>query len=90
MTIERSERPTLVGIKLEFFKPFAGTNAAKFDLTPTAGGTKVTWGMDGNYVFITKAFSLVMSMDKMIGNDFETGLAAMKAAAEADAQAAAH
>jgi len=89
MTIERSERPTLVRIKLEFFKPFAGTNAAKFDLTPTPGGTKVTWGMDGNYVFITKAFSLVMSMDKMIGNDFEAGLSAMKAAAESNAQATA-
>ena len=47
--------------------------------------------MDGRYNFATKAISLVMDMDKMIGNDFEAGLAALKAQAEArTATAAAH
>ena len=82
MTIERSERPSLVEIKLEFFKPFKGTNKATFTFTPVAGGTKVIWVMDGRYNFISKGVSLVMDMDKMIGTDFEAGLAALKAQAE--------
>lgn len=82
MTIERSERPSLVEIKLEFFKPFKGTNTARFTFEPAAGGTKVTWAMDGRYNFISKGVSLVMDMDKMIGTDFEAGLAALKAQAE--------
>jgi hypothetical protein len=89
MTIERSERPSLVQIKLEFFKPFEGTNTATFTFTPDAGGTKVNWVMDGRYNFITKGVSMVMDMDKMIGNDFEAGLAALKAESEAAPQTAA-
>jgi hypothetical protein len=87
MTIERSDRPSLVGIKLEFFKPFSGTNTATFAFAPVPEGTKVTWTMDGKYNFITKTMSLVMNMDKMIGNDFEAGLAALKAESEAAAKA---
>jgi uncharacterized protein YndB with AHSA1/START domain len=85
MTVERSERPSLVGIKLEFFKPFEGTNAVTFTFAPAPGGTKVSWGMDGRYNFVTKGMSMVMDMDKMIGTDFEAGLAALKAQAEAEA-----
>ena len=92
MTIERSDRPSLIRIKLEFFKPFAGTNTATFTFTPDAQGTKVNWVMDGRYNFISKGVSMVMDMDRMIGNDFEAGLAALKAQAEAAprATAAAH
>lgn len=86
MTIERSERPSQIDIKLEFFKPFAGTNTATFKFNPEAGGTKVVWAMEGDYNFITKGLSLVMNMDKMIGNDFEAGLAALKAESEAAAK----
>jgi hypothetical protein len=92
MTIERSERPSVVDIKLEFFKPFEGTNAATFTFTPAPGGTRVTWAMDGRKNFVTKGVCLFMDMDKMIGTDFAAGLAALKAQAEADqgAAAAAH
>ena len=82
MTIERSERPSHVAIRLEFIKPFAGTNTATFNFAPASGGTKVTWAMDGHYNFITKGIGVFVSMDKMIGNDFEAGLSAMKTAAE--------
>ena len=88
MTIERSEPPSLVIIKLEFFKPFAGTNMTTFRFTPAPEGTRVNWVMDGRYNFITKGVCLFMDMDKMIGNDFEAGLAALKAEAEAAAAAA--
>jgi uncharacterized protein YndB with AHSA1/START domain len=89
MTIERGERPSLIEIKLEFFKPFRGTNKATFTFTPADQGTKVLWVMDGRYNFVSKGMAMVMDMDKMIGNDFEAGLAAMKANAERGAAAGA-
>jgi hypothetical protein len=81
MTIEEST-PTKIGIKLEFLKPFEATNRATFSFIPTGSGTKVTWAMDGKNNFMSKAFHLVMDMDKLVGGDFERGLAAMKANAE--------
>ena len=82
MTIERSVEPSLVAIKLEFLKPFAATNAATFTFTPGPAGTKVTWAMDGRNNFVAKAVHLVMDMNKMVGGDFERGLAALKTVAE--------
>jgi hypothetical protein len=82
MTIVQSEAAK-IAIKLEFLKPFQATNIATFTFTKTPEGTKTTWAMDGNNNFISKAFHLVMDMDKMIGPDFERGLAGMKTAAEA-------
>jgi Polyketide cyclase / dehydrase and lipid transport len=82
MTIEQSE-PGKIAIKLEFLKPFAATNSATFTFAKTPEGNKTTWAMDGNNNFISKAFHLVMDMDKMIGPDFERGLAGIKTAAEA-------
>jgi uncharacterized protein YndB with AHSA1/START domain len=93
MTIDESETPSRVSIKLEFLKPFAATNTATFSFAPAPEGTKVTWAMDGHNGFVAKAFALFMNMDKMVGGDFERGLAGLKIAAEsasaAKAQAAA-
>lgn len=88
MTIEKSEKPSQIVIKLEFLKPFAATNAATFMFAAVPGGTKVTWAMDGHNNFISKAFQMFMDMDGMIGADFERGLAAMNTAS-ASAPAAA-
>jgi Polyketide cyclase / dehydrase and lipid transport len=88
MTIEKSEKPSLVRIKLEFLKPWEATSATTFTFVPAPQGSKVTWAMDGENNFMAKAASLFMDMDKMIGADFERGLAAMKTAAEAASKAA--
>jgi uncharacterized protein YndB with AHSA1/START domain len=82
MTIEKSDKPSLVSIKLEFLKPFAATNTATFTFAPAPDGTKTTWAMDGQNNFMAKAASLFMDFDKMVGGDFERGLAALKTAAE--------
>jgi hypothetical protein len=86
MTIMDSKPGEFVSIKLEFIRPFAGTNQVRFQLAPSGTGTRVSWLMDGQLNFITKAFSLFMSMDKMCGKDFEDGLANLNAAAQADTQ----
>jgi hypothetical protein len=83
MTIVDSRPGELVRIKLEFLKPFAATNQADFTFKGDAAQTTVTWSMSGKKNFIQKAFCLFMDMDKMVGADFEKGLAQMKTAAEA-------
>ena len=88
MTIEKSEPPARVIVKLEFIKPFAATNTVTFNFSDTAAGTQVTWAMDGRNTFMGKAFSLLMNMDKMVGGDFERGLAGLKGVAEAAAKSA--
>jgi hypothetical protein len=73
----------LVRIKLEFLKPIAAVNTTEFSFAPHGGdSTSVTWSMEGTNNFMSKAFCLFMNMDKMVGGDFEKGLAQMKAVAE--------
>jgi uncharacterized protein YndB with AHSA1/START domain len=86
MTITESRPGELVRIKLEFFKPFAATNTAEFTFKPESGGTAVTWSMTGRNHFMAKAISLFMNMDKMVGGQFEQGLAQMKSVVETPAK----
>ena len=83
LTIEESKPGELVRMKLEFSRPFKATNEVNFKLEPSEGGTRVSWIMDGKNNFMTKAMSLVMNMDKMVGKEFEQGLANLNAAAQA-------
>ena len=83
MTIVESRPSDLIQVKLEFVKPFAGTSVAEFSFKPEGDRTLVTWSMTGDKNFIAKAIHLVMSMDRMIGDQFDKGLAAMKTVAEA-------
>ena len=77
-------RPTdLLRIKLEFLKPFAATNTATFTFKPQDNQTAVTWSMEGRNNYFAKAINLCMNMDKMVGGQFEKGLADMKAVVEA-------
>ncbi len=83
MTLLESRPNDLISIKLEFRKPFKATNTAEFSFKPDGNQTRVTWSMSGRKNFIVKAFSLFMSMDKMVGAQFEQGLANMKSVVEA-------
>lgn len=74
MTITESTPGAKVTLKLEFIKPFAATNMTTFTFAPEGEGTKVTWAMDGDNNFMSKAMQMFMSMDKMVGPDFERGL----------------
>ena len=86
MTIVDSRPSDLIRVKLEFFKPMAGTSTAEFTFKPEGDQTAVTWSMVGQNNFIGKAMCLVVNMDRMIGGQFEKGLAQMKAAAETAAK----
>jgi hypothetical protein len=82
MTITESRPSDLIRINLEFLRPFKANNAVEFSFKPDGNRTAVTWTMTGTKNFIFKAFGLFMSMDKMVGGDFEKGLASMKAVVE--------
>jgi uncharacterized protein YndB with AHSA1/START domain len=82
MEILKTAPASKVDIKLDFIKPFEGHNIAEFTLTPQGENTQVLWVMHGPAPFITKLMGVFVSMDTMIGKDFEAGLANMKAVAE--------
>lgn len=82
MEIVESAPPGKLVIKLDFIDPFEANNIAEFTLTPTPTGTEVVWAMHGPSPYVSKLMDTLMSMDKMIGKDFESGLAKMKRAAE--------
>lgn len=82
MTIVDSKPGELVTMKLDFTRPFKATNEVNFKLEPSGGGTQLSWIMDGKHNFMSKAISLVMDMDKMVGKDFEKGLAKLNTVAQ--------
>jgi len=85
MTITDSKPNERVVLDLNFIKPFKSSNVTDFALAPAERGTQVTWTMNGTNTTATKAFSLFMNMDKLVGGDFVRGLANLKAVSEADA-----
>jgi len=71
-----------IDIEMALLKPFRNTQQVEFVLTPVGAGTDVNWRMSGHHEVMMRLFSKVMSMDKLIGKDFEKGLARLKDAAE--------
>lgn len=77
--------PSRVAIQLDFTAPFTAHNLAEFTLAPSGDSTTVTWAMTGARPFVAKLMSLFFDFDQLIGKDFETGLANLKAVAEGKA-----
>jgi carbon monoxide dehydrogenase subunit G len=82
MEITDASAPSKVTIKLDFLKPMEGHDTAEFTLAPEGDSTNVTWAMRGPAPFISKVMQVFISMDSMLGKEFDTGLANMKSAAE--------
>jgi uncharacterized protein YndB with AHSA1/START domain len=82
MEITDAQPPSKVTINLDFEKPFAGHNTVVFTIEPKGDAVNVTWAMTGRSVYIARVIGIFISMDKMIGTDFEAGLASLKAVAE--------
>ncbi len=83
MTVTDSKPTELVRFRLDFLKPFKGTNTAEFTFRPEGNGTNVRWSMKGTNNFVGKAMSLVMNCEKMVGPQFEKGLEQLKSVSEA-------
>jgi Polyketide cyclase / dehydrase and lipid transport len=78
----KAAAPDKVSIQLDFLEPFEAHNTADFLLAPKDGGTEVRWVMSGPAPFVTKLMGVFVSMDSMVGKDFEKGLAQLKAVVE--------
>lgn len=78
MEILDAQAPSKIVIKLDFFAPFEGHNTAEFTMLPQGDGTNVTWSMHGPSPFIGKIMHVFINMDRMVGKDFEAGLANLK------------
>ncbi len=82
MEIVESVASSKVGIQLDFIKPFESNNRTEFTLTPQGDATQVDWVMSGPTPYVSKLMQVFVSMDTLIGKDFEAGLANLKALAE--------
>jgi uncharacterized protein YndB with AHSA1/START domain len=82
MEILEATAPQKIVIKLDFFKPFEGHNTAEFTMLPQGDGTHVTWLMHGPANFMSRLIQVFMNLDRMIGRDFEAGLANLKTITE--------
>ena len=82
MEITHASSPSKLVIKLDFTRPFTAHNTAEFTIEPEGDGSRVTWAMFGPSPFMSKLMGVVMNFDQMIGKDFDTGLAKLKALAE--------
>ncbi len=82
MEIAEATAPSKVDIDLHFLKPLKSDNKAEFTLVPKGDLTTVTWTMRGPNFYLGKVMGVFVNMDQMIGRDFETGLANLKAIAE--------
>jgi len=82
MEITEVQAASRVKVKLDFLKPFEAHNTAEFSLVQNGETTEATWAMYGPNRFFAKVMHVVFDMDKMVGKDFEKGLARLKTAAE--------
>ena len=82
MAITESRASVLIRFRLEFLRPFKATNVAEFTFNSAGNQTEVIWSMTGKNNFFFKLFGLFMDCDKMVGKDFEKGLASLKTVVE--------
>lgn len=82
IAITDSVPPSKVVLALDMSRPFKASNTVEFTLDRVGAGTNVTWSMQGRQPYMAKVMTIVMNCDKMIGGQFEEGLAKLKALIE--------
>jgi uncharacterized protein YndB with AHSA1/START domain len=82
MTTLESRPGELIRIKLEFTRPMQDTSITEFTFKPEGDKTVVTWSMSGRHTFLSKGICLFMNMDKIVGGQFEEGLANLRSIVE--------
>ena len=87
LTITETTPSSKVVLALDMYEPFEGHNVVEYNLDANGGSTKVTWAIHGQQPYIGKVMSLFIDCDKMIGKDFEVGLANLKALSETNLKA---
>ena len=78
MEILEASAPSKILIKLDFYTPFEAHNTAEFTMLPQDDATNVSWRMHGPAPFMARIMHVFINIDKMVGKDFEAGLANLK------------
>lgn len=84
MEIVESNPASDLRIKLDFLAPFEAHNIADFSIAKDQQGSQLSWTLSGPNPFMAKFMSIFVSMDEMVGNDFEQGLANLKQLVESE------
>lgn len=82
LAIADTSAPSIVKLTLDFSRPFEAHNLVEFTLAPRGDATEVTWAMHGPVPYMAKIVHVIFNMDRMVGQDFEAGLANLKVLAE--------
>jgi carbon monoxide dehydrogenase subunit G len=82
LAIANASPPSKLTLNLDMFRPLEAHNMVVFTLEPKGESTNVTWAMDGKVPYLAKIVHVFLNVDKMVGQDFEAGLANLKAVAE--------
>jgi uncharacterized protein YndB with AHSA1/START domain len=82
MVITESNDPKLIVVRSDWEKPFALQNINRFRLVPDGAGTRLTWTLSGQNVYVMKLMGLFIDMDRKMGDHLELGLSNLKAIAE--------
>jgi len=82
IAITDSTPPSKVVLSLRMLRSFKADNVVEFTLDRLGTGSRVTWAMRGRQPFMAKIMSLFMNCDKMVGTQFEEGLAKLKTLVE--------
>lgn len=82
MTTTEARPDEFIQFKMDFEKPMKATDTAEFTFKQEDDKTLVTWSIYGKRNFMAKAMGLVFNCEKMVGKQFDTGLANLKAMAE--------
>jgi len=65
-----------------YFPDFESTSTGDFLLTPDASGTRIIWNNSGSVGSNPLRHYMAVAMDRLVGPDFEAGLANLKVLAE--------
>jgi Polyketide cyclase / dehydrase and lipid transport len=82
MTMVDAVEPSEVLVDVVFEKPFPSRSQSRFVLRPDGGSTEVVWTMTGAKTLMSRVMGVFVSMDKLIGPDFERGLSRLKSVTE--------
>jgi uncharacterized protein YndB with AHSA1/START domain len=80
--ILESVSPSRISMRLDMTRPFEASNLVDYTLKPNGNSTVVTWAMHGPQPLMAKVVGVFIDCEKMVGKDFEEGLANLKALAE--------
>ncbi len=82
VTVLSTQPPERVTVQLDMSAPMTVHNTVEYTLQRDGNATRVTWSMHGPASFVSKLVGVFINVDRMIGNDFEAGLASLKRLAE--------